>query len=631
MQAKDIVVFWGSQSGTAEAFATRLVRDLRSRFGLEALSADLSDYEPDSIANIPPTKFAIFLVSTYGEGDPSDNTAQLFSWISKEQPTCFNNLRYAAFGLGNSKYKFYNRVIDVIVEGLDKLGARAIVRTGRADDANGGTEEDFNDWKQSLFNTIRTDLGIEERAAVYEPALKVVEDTSLDLIDLHAGQPVKPRSNKIASSEIHALPVKAARQLFTTTDRNCLHVEVDISEHAELKYKTGDHLAVWPSNPLDEVSRLINILGLEETKRTPLLIQSLDPQIQAKVPSPTTAEVLLKYYLEVCAPVSRETILALASFASSPVAKTQLTHLASSREAYQLHCASTHVTLARLLESVTTLGESWSHLPLSFVIEVLPALAPRYYSISSSSIVSPKTIAITVATATHNAHNLPVPGLTTSYLSAVHQTLNPATVPSLTSEGKISHDLSLASTDNPATPTATRLFAHIQPSKFKLPTASTAPIILVAAGSGLAPFRGFIHERARLAKLGRPVGATRLFFGCRSATEDFLYKDETETLQSELGDNLAVHTAFSRSSERNVRGGKVYVQDRIAADSAEVVRLLRDEGAYFYICGSAAMAREVAAVVGECLKGESGMTEAGVRLWSEMMKKSRRWQEDVWG
>ena len=61
---------------------------------------------------------------------------------------------------------------------------------GKADDSNGGTDEDFTEWKQSLFGLFREKLGFEERPEQYEPTLRVVEDTSLDIIDLNLGEPV---------------------------------------------------------------------------------------------------------------------------------------------------------------------------------------------------------------------------------------------------------------------------------------------------------------------------------------------------------------------------------------------------------------------------------------------------------
>ncbi|KJZ74270.1 hypothetical protein HIM_06276 [Hirsutella minnesotensis 3608] len=75
---KDIVLFWGSQSGTAESFAKRLARNLPQLFNLTAMSADLSDFDPEAIALIPSSKRAIFILATYGEGDRSDNAAQFW-------------------------------------------------------------------------------------------------------------------------------------------------------------------------------------------------------------------------------------------------------------------------------------------------------------------------------------------------------------------------------------------------------------------------------------------------------------------------------------------------------------------------------------------------------------------------
>lgn len=620
-----MVIFWGSQSGTAESFANRLVRECRSRLGLDTFAADLSDYDAESLSNIKGSKIAIFILSTYGEGDPSDNTSLFYSWLNTNQVIKLSNLHYAAFGLGNSKYKFYNRVVDVVTGALDRLGAKALMPTGKANDSEGTTEEDFVEWKQSLFSMLCTQLNCEERAAEYEPSLKVVEDPSLDLIDLHHGDPVKPREGKKAtapSSSIHPIEIKNARKLCSTSNRNCLHIELDTSEHPQLKYKTGDHLAVWPSNPLSEAIRLLDVLGLQNCKDIPLLVSSLDPSIDTKVPSPTTAEVLFKYYLEICAPVPRETILSIAQFAPSSETKERLTNLGADKDAYHKYCSTNHVTLGRLLEAVLSSQETWSNLPLSFILEILPPLSPRYYSISSSSIVSPKQIAITVATSALNAQDLPIPGLTTNYLSCIEQKTNNSQPQDSLSIYDLSGPNNLLQ--------STKIFAHVRTSKFRLPVLPKNPIIMVAPGSGIAPFRGFLQERARLAMMGRPVGPTKLFFGCRSADSDYLYQDELAELQSSLGENLDVVTAFSRT-EKSESGGRMYVQDRVREHEKEVLRLLVEENAYFYVCGSADMARDLAKVVGDCLQRRMGWGERELREWSEGMKRTRRWQEDVWG
>lgn len=352
------------------------------------LVADLQDYDPDSISEIPESKLAIFIISTYGEGDPSDNTTQFYSWLQTSQIIQFKNLRYVAFGLGNSKYKYFNRVIDDVTKSLDSLYATALLPTGKADDAEGTTEEDFLEWKDSLFKLFREHFNYEEKPEVYEATLKIVEDTSLDKIDLHSGDPIPPKNAKKSSpnSPIRQLPITSIQKLLKSSERNCLHTELDISAFPELKYKTGDHLALWPVNPSEEVDRLTTVLGLQEKRFIPLLVSSIEAGTQCKIPSPTTLDALFQCYLEICAPVARETVLSLAQFASSPDAKQLLTQLGSDKDSYHKYCLENHVTFGRLLQNVTssTSEKSWD-LPLSFILESIPLLTPRKYSISSSS------------------------------------------------------------------------------------------------------------------------------------------------------------------------------------------------------------------------------------------------------
>ena len=108
---------------------------------MKALSIDLSDYDSETIALIPESKLSIFILSTFGEGDPSDNTTSFWEWLQKSSSDLrLPNLRYMAFGLGNSNYKYYNRVIDVVVEALDNAGAQRLMPVGKADDAQGATD-----------------------------------------------------------------------------------------------------------------------------------------------------------------------------------------------------------------------------------------------------------------------------------------------------------------------------------------------------------------------------------------------------------------------------------------------------------------------------------------------------------
>ncbi|OBW67973.1 MAG: Acyl-CoA thioesterase II [Aureobasidium pullulans] len=261
----DMVIFWGSQSGTAERMANRLAKECHQRFGLKVLSVDTSDYEFSTVSQVPRTKLVIFMASTFGEGDPSDNLHEAYSWLQSTSDKPLAELKYMAFGLGNSNYKHYNEIIKVVVDRLDALGAQPLLPTGMADDAQGETEEHYLEWKEQVFTTFSTQLGYTERDPIYEPSLKVFEDESLEPIDLNHGVPAEKTSDRKTNhgmSAVYSLPVKGARELFQVSEhRNCIHMEIDFSEHPEMKYKTGDHLGVWPINPDVEVNRLLRALG----------------------------------------------------------------------------------------------------------------------------------------------------------------------------------------------------------------------------------------------------------------------------------------------------------------------------------------------------------------------------------
>ncbi|KAJ6443600.1 alpha methylacyl- racemase protein [Purpureocillium lavendulum] len=618
---KEAVVFWGSQSGTAEGFANRLARELSQRLQLPALAADLSDFDPETIASISQDKVVIFILATYGEGDPSDNASQFWDWVTKTATLSLVNLRYAAFGLGNSNYQHFNRVVDVVDSALQKAGAQRLLSVDKADDSNGGTEEDFGRWKRCLFESLAARLGITEREPGYAPVLSAVFDPSMEPIDLHLGEPAQSRASECKP---RALTIKSAHELFTDTDRSCLHMDMDISKDPELVYKTGDHVGIWPINPDQEVDRLIQVLGLADDGDTPLSINALDPAMKVHIPTPTTISALFRYYLEICAPVSRELASSLAEFAPSPEVKSWILELCATRDSYSLFLGRTYVTLGRLLErAVEGTGMDWSSVPLTFVLENLPQIRPRYYSISSSSVVSPRSVSVTalVSNTPLCAGGQTVPGITTNFLLAKANAHQGVAIPLTQAPGLTYHLRGPSNTLEQA-----KVFAHLCRSTFKLPALASCPLIMLAAGTGIAPFRAFIAERARLQAMGRQIGDMLLFFGCRHPDQDYIYHSELEGLQAVLGRKLQIFVAYSRLHAEK----RKYIQDKMGAQGDDIRRLVDNE-ASIYICGRASMARDAGHTLGRLIGDYRGLNEQQAKNWVASMKRTRKWQEDVWG
>lgn len=150
---------------------------------------------------------------------------------------------------------------------------------------------------------------------------------------------------------------------------------------------------------------------------------------------------------------------------------------------------------------------------------------------------------------------------------------------------------------------------------------------MIAAATGIAPFRAFLQEKACLKAVGKEIGPIMLFFGARDESE-YLYREEMEAFDAgSLKGELMIVTAFSRVSGQ----AKVYVQDRIMEQKDRVYELIIEEDAAVFLCGSSSMAREVGLRIGETVKIKMGWNDAELKAWSEQQKKTKRWQEDVWG
>jgi NADPH-ferrihemoprotein reductase len=586
----------------------------------------MSEFESDSIARIPESKTAIFIMSTFGEGDPSDNVHEFWSWIESKRGKPLSHLRYMAFGLGNSNYKHYNAVIDHVVQTIEKLGAQALALTGYADDVKGETEEHFLEWKDDVLAVVKSTFGLEEHDPVYEPAIRVTETATVGDLCINHGVPLETATSRTAArtvSAIHALQIKSSHELFKkTVDRNCLHMEIDIGSITGLKYKTGDHLGVWPINPDAEVAKLVRSLGIAGKLQILVAVETLEGEAKLKVPELATLSAILNHYLEITAQVSRDTVSALIEFAPSQAAKDCLLSLSKDSKLFSELTHNNYINFGRLLEHADNSAGAWSSVPLSFVIETIPAMRPRYYSISSSSVVQPRQVALTAVVSDSPLRNSTngIPGLTTNYLLALNGQLQ--TTPS-THPRSMSYAL-----DGPRQLLQNgKIYAQIRKSQFKLPAISSRPVIMVGAGTGVAPFRAFLQERVALLKMGREIGRTILFFGCRNQHHDLIYDEEIREAARALGDRFSLVTAFSRSDQ----GPKTYVQDRVRENADEICNLMINQDTYFYICGSANMAREVSNVVASELSKRQQWDEEQLKSFADRQKRSKRWQQDVWG
>ena len=169
------------------------------------------------------------------------------------------------------------------------------------------------------------------------------------------------------------------------------------------------------------------------------------------------------------------------------------------------------------------------------------------------------------------------------------------------------------------------VYATLRETKagFRLPDDPAVPLIMIGPGTGLAPFRGFLQERADRKAKGASLGPAMLFFGCRRPEQDYLYADELKAFAA--GGITELQTAFSRAD-----GPKTYVQHLVAAQR-ERVRSLIDNGAIIYVCGDGSkMEPDVKAALVAIFRERKGAdADAGSR-WIEDMGTQNRYVLDVW-
>ncbi|KAF4303301.1 Flavodoxin [Botryosphaeria dothidea] len=632
---KNCVVFYGSQTGTAEDYASRLSKEGASRFGLKTMVADLEDYDFENLDTLPDDKVAIFVLATYGEGEPTDNAVEFYEFVTSEDSSYsegatpadqpLKNLKYVAFGLGNNTYEHYNSMVRNVDKALTKLGATRIGAAGEGDDGAGTMEEDFLAWKEPMWAALTEAMQLEEREAVYEPVFDVEEKLELNVQDntVYLGEPNKNHLEGQSKGPYNAhnpyiAPIAESRELFTSGERNCLHLEVDISG-SNLTYTTGDHIAVWPTNPGKEVDRFLQILGLAEKRDSVINVKGTDPTAKVPFPTPTTYDAVVRYHMEICAPVSRQFVSSLAQFAPNETIKAEMAKMGGDKDYFQETVAALNLNIAQLLE-IQSKGEKWDKVPFSIMIESLHKIQPRYYSISSSSLLQKDKISITAVVESVEKPGAPhiVKGVTTNYLLALKQKQHGIAEPD-------PHGLNYALNGPRNKYDGIHVPVHVRHSNFKLPSDPSKPVIMVGPGTGAAPFRGFVQERAAQARAGENVGKTVLFFGCRRRDEDFLYQEEWEQYKKDLGDKFEMHTAFSREGPN-----KVYVQHKIQ-ENAELINQLLEQKAYFYVCGDAAnMARAVNELLGQIIAKQRDLPISKGEEIVKSMRASNQYQEDVW-
>ena len=224
------------------------------------------------------------------------------------------------------------------------------------------------------------------------------------------------------------------------------------------------------------------------------------------------------------------------------------------------------------------------------LFNVLSRLTPRMYSIASSQALHADNVQTTVRVVRYESHGREREGLASGHMG-----------------------------DRAPVGSTFPIFLHAN-AAFRLPEDTAAPVIMIGPGTGIAPFRAFLEERQATGQ----TGDNWLIFGEQRRALDYLYQEQFEGMHRD-GVLKRLDTAFSRDQAK-----KIYVQDRIAENAAEIYAWL-ERGAYFYVCGDASrMAKDVElALLDAIAQGSNGTLEHANEYLAEM-KKQKRYQRDVY-
>lgn len=361
--------------------------------------------------------------------------------------------------------------------------------------------------------------------------------------------------------------LSATRLTAAGSAKDVRHVVIDLAESG-LHYEPGDSIGLNASNDPALVQALLTALGASGAEMVPCPDGVTRPVREA-----------FTFHVDIARPQDRTTSL-LAMAATSKRQAEALRKLTDGDDDAQPDNAD-------LLDLITAFPSSRP--PLVELVRSLPSLKPRLYSIASSLRATPGQVHLCLGVVRDLRRDRVRQGVASCFLAERGIEAGP-------------------------------IAASITTSHFRLPTDPATPVIMCGPGTGIAPFRAFLQERAALGLKGR----TWLFFGDQRASTDFLFEDE---LKAWLGDGTLqrLDTAFSRDQAE-----KIYVQHRMKEAATDLWRWLQ-EGGHFYVCGDASrMAKDVDAALRQIARSEGRLSEDQARDWIVALARQGRYQRDVY-
>ncbi|XP_055327334.1 nitric oxide synthase-like protein [Paramacrobiotus metropolitanus] len=637
-------IIYATETGKSEKYARTLFDVFKYGFDVNVISAENYD-----LTHLEHEALILVVTSTFGNGDPPDNGKDFASYLhqlscpddttSKAVPTYsrvthplstqrpsiqaaeapqigmmdlggpLGNVRYAVFGLGSSSYPHFCAFAHYVDQALNKLGAECILPIHTGDELC-GQDQSFKKWAPEVFRMacdvfcLGDDVNMADAKAAFFQG-----DSSWT----RGRYRIRTVTGGVAEDMQTALAATHNKTILTCTlserknlqsaqsNRQTVLIHLDSAE--DLSYVPGDHVALFAQNDPALVSALLERLSIKVSP-SPVQMEVLveKPAVggsnktwcpMERLPS-VPLNVIFSSLLDITTPPSQMLLENLASLAADPDEQERLIVLSKNTEAYETWKRFNWPTLIEVLEEFPSIEMD----PTLLLVE-LPLLQPRFYSISSSPLVSVRQVHATVGIVTYQTKNGNGPlhrGVCSSYLSK--------------------H------------PIGEKVYCYLRSAPgFRLPEKISIPIYLIGAGTGIAPFRSFWQHLLHT-YLANPTGRKpeiTIVFGCRNQKMDHIYKQEIEDLQK-YGLLRKLHLALSR--EPGVP--KTYVQDVIPLIGETLHTDIFTRGAHIYVCGDVGMAAGVHDAIKNVIVAR-GQTEMEAENVLDSLRSGDRYHEDIFG
>jgi sulfite reductase (NADPH) flavoprotein alpha-component len=378
------------------------------------------------------------------------------------------------------------------------------------------------------------------------------------------------QATKSVYNRKNPFPAKlSVNRILTALDssKETRHYEISIAGSG-LSYTAGDAMCVVPTNCPELVANIIKALGCSGNEEEPVNSELMK------------FSEALRSHFEIKLP-SKELLEEIAKRSGDQA----LNNLLNAGDKDKLNDYLWGRDTLDLLLQFPTVEFSAAEF-----LRLLKPLQHRAYSISSSGSQYPDSVHLTVASVRYDAHGRQHKGVCSTYLADL-----------VDQDGEV------------------RIF-FTPNNNFRVPADDSLPMIMVGPGTGIAPFRAFLQER----EYRQANGKNWLFFGDRNASTDFIYREEIEAMQAN-GLLTRLDLAFSRDQQE-----KIYVQDRMLENGAELYAWL-EQGGYFFVCGDAyRMAKDVDQALLDVIRihGQKSVTEA--MDYVNQLKKDKRYVRDVY-